>query len=55
MVWNNLTVGSHALHNVMTDYVNISNSITTVVEPTPTANIVTKEYILTQYSIKQVS
>ena len=47
MVWINLIVGYHALHNV-------SNYIATFFEPTSPTNIITNETIITQYSIKQV-
>ena len=54
MGWNNLIVGSHALHSVSKDYFNVVNDITTFVEPTSTTNIITNETILAWYSNKQV-
>ena len=54
MVWINLIVGAHALHNITMEYVNVVNSIATFVEPTPSTNTTTNYTILTQYSIKQV-
>ena len=53
MGWSNLIVGYHDLHNVSKAYVNVVNTIATFVEPTTPNNIITKETILTQYSIKQ--
>ena len=52
MVWINLIVGAHDLHNITMEYVNVVNSIATFVEPTPSTNIITNETILTQYNIK---
>ena len=57
MVWNNLIVGSHDLHNVAKVYVakayaKILNVITNFVETTPPTNTIIYENILTQYSIK---
>ena len=48
----NLIVGVCALHNVAMAYVNVSNTIDTIVESTPPTKIITNETILTQYSIK---
>ena len=53
MGWINLFVVSRTLHNVAKDYVNTVNAISTFVEPTTPTNIITKETILTQYSMKQ--
>ena len=53
MVWSNQIIGSHALHNVSKAYANVVNNITTLVEPNPSANIITNETILTQYIIRQ--
>ena len=53
MVWSNLVVGYHALHNFAKTYVNIVNAIATFVEPTHPTKIITNETILNQYIIKQ--
>ena len=53
MGWNNLIFGSNKIHSVAKSYVNVVNTITYSVKPTPTTNIITNETILTQYSIKQ--
>ena len=52
MGWNNLLFGSHALHSVVKSYVNVVNDIAAFVEPTPPANIIIIETILTHYIIK---
>ena len=53
MGWNNLIVGSNEIHSVAKAYVNVVDSITSFVKPTPPTNIITNETILTQYIIKQ--
>ena len=53
MVWINLNVVSHDLHNVAKAYVNAANAIIKFFDPTPPTNITTNETIMTQYSIKQ--
>ena len=53
MGWNNIVVGSNELHRVSKSYINVVNAITYFVKPTPPTNIITKETILNQYSIKQ--
>ena len=53
MVWSNLTVGSHYIHNVSNSYDIVVNVIATFVEPTLTTNIATNDIIQTQYSIKR--
>ena len=53
MGWNNLIVVSNEIQSVAKAYVNVVNSITSSVKPTPPTNIITNETILDQYSIKQ--
>ena len=53
MVWSNLIVGSHALHNVAKDFVNVENAIATFFWPTPPTSIIINDTILIQYIIKQ--
>ena len=48
----NLIVGARDLQNVAVAYVEVVNTITTFVEPTPQTNILKNETILTQYIIK---
>ena len=50
---SNHIVGSHALHSAAKTYVRFVNAMSTFVEPTTPTNIITKETILTQYSMKQ--
>ena len=50
---NNIIVGSNEIHSVAKDYVNVVNAITSFIKATPPTNIITKETILNQYSIKQ--
>ena len=50
---NNLIFGSNELHSVEKSYINVVNSITFFVKPTPPTNIIINETILTQYRIKQ--
>ena len=52
MGWNNIIVVSNEIHSVAKAYVNVVNTITYFVKPTPPTNIITNETILTQYSIK---
>ena len=53
MVWNNLIVGSHALHSFAKAYFGVLNDTYTFLKPTPPTNIIINETILNQYSIKQ--
>ena len=53
MGWKNLIIGSNEIHSVAKAYVNVVNAITYFFKPTPPTNIITKETILNQYSIKQ--
>ena len=53
MVWINLIVVSHALHNVVKAYVNYVTSIATFLKPTPPTNIITNYTILTHCTFKQ--
>ena len=53
MGWNSLIFGSNEIHSVTKSYVNVANSITSFVKPTPPTNIITNETILTQYRINQ--
>ena len=53
MGWNNIIVGSNEIHSVAKAYVNVVNSITYFVKPTPPTNIITNKTIMTQYSTKQ--
>ena len=48
MVWNNLIIGYHALHNSTKAYANVVNAISTFVDPTSLTKIITSENILTQ-------
>ena len=48
MGWNNLIVGSHALHNGAKACVNVTNAIANYFEPSLPNNIVTNYTILTQ-------
>ena len=53
MGWKNRIVRSNELHSVTKAYVKVVNDIATFVKPKPPTNIITKETILTKYSIKQ--
>ena len=53
MVWIKPIVGACDLHNVVMVYINVFNTIATIIEPTPPTKIITNENILTQYIIKQ--
>ena len=53
MGWNNLITEPNELHSVVKAYINFDNSMKYFVKPTPPTNIITKNTILTQYSIKQ--
>ena len=53
MGWINMAVGSQAFHNVYKAYVNVVNSTTTFVDPTPPTNTIKNYIIPTQCSIKQ--
>ena len=50
---NNIIVSSNEIHSVAKAYVNVVNTITYFVKPTPPTNIITNKTILTQYSINQ--
>ena len=50
--WQNLIVGSHALHSESKAYINVLNAITTFVGPIQSTNINTNDIILTHYSIE---